>query len=259
MTTAIYGAYSAYYDLLYREKDYSGEVDFVDSLIRRHVPAARSVLDLGCGTGVHAWHFARRGYRVHGIDQSNAMLSVALRGQQDNNDAFDAPTFSQGDITQFTVDRVYDVVISLFDVIGYLTDYSMLRAATAGVCSSLRPGGMFLFDCWYGPAVHGQRPGTSVRQLEDDTVRVTRAASSTFHPRTNRVDVRYDVFVERKLDHHIDHLSEVHKVRCYFEEELDDILAPFGLRRAFAMAWFTGAEPSPDTWSGLHGFILDGE
>src|SRR6478609_5890219 len=74
---SVFGNYSRYYDLLYRDKDFKGEAQYVHSLIERQRPGARSVLDLGCGTGRHASLLAERGYDVTGVDRSPAMLAEA--------------------------------------------------------------------------------------------------------------------------------------------------------------------------------------
>ena len=57
---SVFGGYSRYYDLLYRDKDYAGEVAFVHGIIDEHAPQAQSLLDLGCGTGAHAAILAER-------------------------------------------------------------------------------------------------------------------------------------------------------------------------------------------------------
>jgi SAM-dependent methyltransferase len=44
---------------------------------------ARSLLDLGCGTGEHAIHFARAGFHVVGIDRSEAQLQEARKQSGD--------------------------------------------------------------------------------------------------------------------------------------------------------------------------------
>src|SRR5450432_1981030 len=77
---SVFGAYSRYYDLLYRDKDYAAEASYVRSLIGQHCPAATSILDLGCGTGRHALLLAEHGYRVTGVDGSPDML-IAARSQ----------------------------------------------------------------------------------------------------------------------------------------------------------------------------------
>lgn len=52
--TPIFNTYAAYYDLLYRDKDYVGEAAYVHDLIQHHAPGAQEVLELGSGTGGHA-------------------------------------------------------------------------------------------------------------------------------------------------------------------------------------------------------------
>jgi predicted TPR repeat methyltransferase len=49
----IFKAYARYYDVLYATKDYAEEAAYVLRIIQRHRPEARTVLDLGCGTGAH--------------------------------------------------------------------------------------------------------------------------------------------------------------------------------------------------------------
>ena len=51
---SVFGNYSKYYNLLYKDKDYQGEVDFVAGLVAKHSQGkAKTVLDIGSGTGNH--------------------------------------------------------------------------------------------------------------------------------------------------------------------------------------------------------------
>jgi len=52
MTKKVFDAYSHYYDLLYRDKNYKAETDYICKNINELNPEAKSLLDLGCGTGV---------------------------------------------------------------------------------------------------------------------------------------------------------------------------------------------------------------
>ncbi|MGZ7180607.1 MAG: class I SAM-dependent DNA methyltransferase, partial [Halobacteriota archaeon] len=74
----VFDRYAQYYDLFYRDKNYTDEVDYVDALIEKYAlgkPA--TILDLGCGTGGHAVLLAKKGYDVTGVDRSDAMLAIA--------------------------------------------------------------------------------------------------------------------------------------------------------------------------------------
>ena len=74
---ATFGNYSRYYNLLYKDKDYSGETGFIHDLIQKHSPAAKTILDLGCGTGRHDFLLAEKGYAITGVDMSEEMLLIA--------------------------------------------------------------------------------------------------------------------------------------------------------------------------------------
>jgi len=87
--TEVFDAYAAYYDLLYRDKDYPAEVRYVQSLLRRHGVNSGEILELGCGTGKHAEQLARLGYSVHGIDLSPSMVDIARRRTSSDRIRFD--------------------------------------------------------------------------------------------------------------------------------------------------------------------------
>ena len=138
-----FGAYSRYYDLLYKSKDYATEVEYVSGIINRHASDARRLLDLGCGTGIHACAFAKAGYRVTAIDRSEEMLEQARERAKRELDS-DAPgsiEFIRGDIRDFGLSRLFDVVVALFHVISYLPKNDDLDAAFTRTPRTPRPEG----------------------------------------------------------------------------------------------------------------------
>ena len=70
--------YSKFYNLLYKDKDYDSEVDYIHKLISQNTKLKKSILDLGCGTGIHAEMLYDKGYEIIGVDISNEMLDVAV-------------------------------------------------------------------------------------------------------------------------------------------------------------------------------------
>jgi trans-aconitate methyltransferase len=77
-------------------------------------------MDLGCGTGSHMLEFSKRGKQVSGIDSSSQMLEVARRkfAEEDR-----IATFFEGDYKTHTSRQKYDLLVALFDSLGYaLTD-----------------------------------------------------------------------------------------------------------------------------------------
>ena len=251
---SVFGSYSSYYNLLYQDKDYAGEAEYVQSLIARHYPDARTILDLGCGTGRHDLLLAEMGYKVTGVDQSEEMLAVANSNLSTKHQAPGTKnkepilSFHQGDIRSIRLENTFGVVISLFHVMSYQTSNEDLEAAFATAKAHLNPGGVFIFDCWYGPAVLTDRPVVRVKRLEDETISVTRIAEPTLYPNDNIVDVAYHVFVQDKASSAVEELRETHRMRYLFKPELELFLKGAGLSIIESTEWMTGKEAGFDTW-----------
>ena len=62
--------YAKYYDLLYQDKEYDKEVNYLVGLINEYMPKANSILEFGSGTGIHGLLFKAKGYSVFGIELS---------------------------------------------------------------------------------------------------------------------------------------------------------------------------------------------
>lgn len=246
---SVFGDYARYYNLLYRDKDYAGEVKFVHQGLQTYAPGAQSILDLGCGTGNHAQLFAKTRYQVHGVDQSPEMLRQAHeRLSQLPQEIASRLVFSRGDIRTVRLDQRFDVVVSLFHVLSYQPTNGDLQETFTTAKAHLKPGGIFLFDCWYGPAVLSERPATRVKYLEDETIFVTRIAEPVLYPNENIVDVKYHVFIKDKQSGSVEELQETHRMRYLFKPEIEWFFRNSRFRLLKCREWMTDREPGCDTW-----------
>lgn len=236
----VFDAYSRYYDLLYRDKDYAAEADYLDCLLQRHSISGRNLLEFGSGTGRHGRLLAARGYRITGIERSAEMVAQAMPSE--------GFACRQGDIRTVQLGRTFDAVLSLFHVISYQIANDAVRAVFARAAEHLRPGGLFVFDVWYSPAVYTQRPAVRVKRLEGDGIRVTRIAEPRIHSNENRVDVNYSLFVEDLATGAVQTLTETHPMRHFSLPELDLLAEQAGFERLAAESFLTGEPPSEDTW-----------
>ncbi len=248
---SVFGAYADYYDALYRDKDYGAEAAFVHRLLKRHAPQARSLFEIGSGTGRHAIELVRRGYHLEGVDLSARMVAHAraairrlpagLRGHAE---------IRQGDVTKLVPQRKFDSVISLFHVVNYqITDRAlsgMFRAARA----ALAPGGVFVFDFWYAPAVHAERPTTRVRRAVAPGVRLIRLSEPAFDGARNVIDVDFTLFVTHTRSGHVKVLKEQHTMRALFLPELKRFARMAHFEFVDAGQWLTGKALSSRTWIG---------
>lgn len=243
---ANFDLYSQYYDLLYQDKDYQGEVDYVLSLLRAHGKnPVTTLLELGSGTGMHADLMAAAGIQVHGVELSDAMLGLAKKRASKNADRLH---FVQGDARTFRAARKFDAVVSLFHVLSYQTRDNDLAAMLSTAAEHLEGEGLFVFDFWYGPAVLWQRPGLRVKRWENPAVSIARIAEPVLHDTNNTVDVNYTIFATEKRSGDIEQIRETHCMRYLFLNEIDRLLAGAGFSRVRVEEWMTGVEPSIDTW-----------
>ena len=247
----VFDAYARYYDLLYRDKGYAAEAEYVAAHIRKQAPQAKRILELGCGTGAHAEHFARMGYTVHGVDMSESMLARAeARKATLPPDVAARLSFSLGDVRTVRTHETYDAAISLFHVMSYQTSNADLVAAFETAAVHLQAGGLFLFDFWYGPAVLVQHPEIRVKRLEDNEIKVLRIAEPAMHVNDNVVDVNYTVFIEELASMKMAQVKETHRMRYLFLPELQYYSARQFIESG-SYAWMTGNPLDADAWSGL--------
>ena len=247
----VFDAYARYYDLLYRDKDYRAESEYVASHIRQYAPQAKRILELGCGTGAHAEQLARMGYLVHGVDLSPQMLAGAeARRKGLPAEVASRLSLGHGDARTARTGESHDVVVSLFHVMSYQTTDAGLRGMFETAFAHLRHGGLFIFDFWYGPAVLTQRPEVRVKRLEDETIEVTRIAEPVIRVNENMVDVNYSVFIEEKATGKVERVRESHHMRYLFLPELERYREGSFEERA-SHEWMTSKPMSEQSWAGF--------
>lgn len=238
--------YSKYYDLLYSDKDYTKEVEYIDSLIKGQNSKTKTLLDMGCGTGKHAELFCDKGYTVHGVDLSEDMLKIAETRRKNKEDRL---SFSHSNIQNLSLDKKFDTIVSLFHVMSYQNSNDELIKAFEIAKNHLNDNGIFIFDFWYGPAVLTDLPTTRVKRLEDEQIKVTRIAEPLLHATKNIVDVNYDVFIENKKNIEIVEKKELHKMRYFFDTELEIICEKVGFEILDKYEWLSKKEPDFNSWN----------
>ncbi len=242
-STVTFGpGYAGIYDALYHQKDYAAESAFVLAQLESHIPAGASLMDLGCGTGLHAVEMARMGKTVTGIDRSADMIARAkTRRSLLPPDLAARLVFKVGDMCSANEHRNFDAVVSLFHVICYMVDDVMLGAALTTVRRHLRPGGMFLFDFWYADAILSDPPQVRERAFDISGRHVIRTATPRWEPERSVVHVTYDMATE---DGGEVPPSETHSVRYFTSNELTGHMIRAGFSVLRFGEWLTDAMPT---------------
>lgn len=76
----------------------------------------KSILDVGCGSGIYSVYLARQGAMVTGLDFSSSMLSLARRNAAEEGCTVE---FTNGDFLEFAGNRRFDhlLFIGVFDYV----------------------------------------------------------------------------------------------------------------------------------------------
>ena len=224
---SVFKSYADHYDVLYFDKDYQGECDFLQSIFRSYCKdKIRSVLDLGCGTGGHALVLGERGYEVTGVDTSSEMLGIGRKKAEERGIEVE---LLRGDIRKVELERRFDVVISMFAVLGYQVANKDIISAFKTASRHLRTNGLFIFDVWFGPAVLSQKPSERFKVIEKDGERIIRLTSPVLDILNHTVSVEYKI-IKLSNDKVKDEVDEVHTMRFLFPQEIQFICDVVGLK-----------------------------
>jgi len=245
--------YADHYDLFYAGKDYESECNMIEEVFRRYgKDNIGTILDLGCGTGNHAFPLAKRGYEVIGVDRSGDMLANA-RSKLANfeSQSQPLPMFLQGDLRSLDLDRKFDAVLMMFAVLGYQLTNEDILAALKTVRRHLKPHGLFVCDVWYGPAVLAIRPSDKIKTIPTEDGKVIRLASGNLDIYHHLATVNYHVLHLRGQTL-LTESEEAHQMRYFFPQELNLFMALCKLR-LLGLRAFSSPErpPNEDTWNAL--------
>ena len=131
--TKHYAELAQYYDAIYAEKDYEGEVEKLHTLIEgKRVSDGNTLLEVACGTGEHCRFFSKY-YDVIGLDYSREMLRIAREKHPEIE-------FIHGDMKSLKLNKQFDVITCLFGSISYLLTIEELGAAIGGFAQHLKIG-----------------------------------------------------------------------------------------------------------------------
>lgn len=240
----IFDQYAVCYDLYYADKDYSEEAEFVLEMASRFGVRPRTLLDMGCGTGRHLAEFARRGIQCDGFDRSANMLEQARKRLSDRNVGM-----CEGDIVSFQNGKEYDIVVSMFAVMGYLVDHDQLLDGLMTARRHLAPGGIFVFDGWFGPAVLSQKPEERHHEYQKGENTITRKAVPVLDAAKNTVTVCYEIKVSYGGEI-VRRITEEHIMRLMFVDEMTFAMNECGLELVHSCPFMEAdGELNSETWN----------
>jgi predicted TPR repeat methyltransferase len=182
-----YTRLAAVYDEIVIDPCHDRWASFLHELWSADADGVRSVLDLCCGTGLLAGELVARGYRVVGVDASDAMLTLARERLGPE------VVLRRTTLPDLAVEGVFDAAVCTFDGLNYLTPDD-LRLTMDAVAVCLRPAGWLVFDLHTdammnftvaNPIVAGQSAGNDfvIRSVVDPGARTCDTRIELTRPR----------------------------------------------------------------------------
>ena len=194
--------YASYYDLIYKDKPYKKEANFVFKWANQ----PRSILELGGGTCKHAKHWKAKDIYV--VDKSSEMMLEA--GKLGVN-------YYIADIREYDFAEIPKVnaVFAMFNVVGYADPiYYMDRLP-------LKKGGFFIFDCWDSAVIEEEPPEYNCKTYGD----IDRIIVPTI--------INYSPYIKLQITIVKDHkplFTEDHIVRSYWRNEIETLCEAFNYK-----------------------------
>ena len=135
--TKLYSTLAEIYHEMYQHVfDYDVEFQFYDTILKNN--NCLRILEIGCGSGMLARRFLKKGYDYLGLDLYNEMLDIARREVKSGR-------FVQGDMRNLTLDAQFDAVLITGRSLAYVIENKGILDTLKGIYNSLIDNGVLVF------------------------------------------------------------------------------------------------------------------
>lgn len=209
----IYKALAKYYDLLFQDKDYQGEAEFIKKIVRKRRPYAKSILDIGCGTGTHLNLLLDDFELLYGVDLNPEVIEEAKKKSS-------RVKYVIGGMTDFKIEKKFDVVICLFSVFNYNLSLDEAQKTLENIKKHLNKKGLAIFAL-YTP--NNTEKKIRIHIGKDENTEVAKINQYIFDPKTHLETTDFLVLIKNKKG--VDFFTETgHQYRIYQIKEFSDML-----------------------------------
>jgi SAM-dependent methyltransferase len=195
-----------YYDAVYGGKDYAAEARSLHTLIQRHRPGAKSLLDVACGTGRHLQQMAEW-YDGAGLDASQELLDAARR-------RCPGVAFHLADMVDFSLPERFDAITCLFSSIAYVGSVERLRSTLAAMKRHLRPGGVVVIEPWFTAETYWTGTITA-NYVDEPELKIAWMYTSKRRDETSVLDIQALVGTPEGVEH----FEERQELHLFSEEQ----------------------------------------
>ncbi|WP_428079440.1 class I SAM-dependent DNA methyltransferase [Candidatus Pelagibacter sp.] len=241
----IFSKYAKYYDVLYKNKSYKKEANYIEKIINKYAGKKLRILELGCGSGGHAFELQKKGHSITALDTSKKMIEIANKKNSKNE-----ITFIQKDLKKFTSNKKFDVIILLFHVVNFLKQKNELKILARNSYQNLKKNGIIIFDFIHLNGVISDKPKKKIKIIKNKNLIITRKTKPFFIKYKKLFNVEFEMIIN-KNNKLIEKFYEIHELRLHTLYEIKKIFKnKFSVINIFK--WMKYSKISNKDWFGLY-------
>ena len=215
---------------------YGDWAECIEKIFKKNNLNAKTILELGCGTGNISTIFARKNYEVIGIDLSQDMLCVAQ--EKANKEDLEILYLNQ-DMTQFELYGTVDAIISVCDSLNYILEEDELLATFKLVKNYLNTGGLFIFDMNTEHKFENILSDNIFAEISENVAYIW----DNYYDEEEKLNIyNTNFFVKQETGELYERFEETHYQRAYSANLIKDLLKNAGLEVLQVFEAFTENE-----------------
>lgn len=183
------------------------------------------VVDLGCGTGTLTELLYDRGYDMIGVDNSEAMLNIAMEKKEKSGAEI---LYLLQDMRELELYSTVGTVISVCDSINYILEEEELLNVFTLVNNYLYPEGIFIFDFNTDYKYREVIGNTTIAENRDDCSFIW---ENFYDPEEEINEYDLTIFVrENEREELFRKFTETHFQRGYTVEQMEKLVEQAGMK-----------------------------
>lgn len=214
---ASYQKLAKFYDSMHQRRDYDKESGFVLDRIKEVNPNAKSLLDVGCGTGTHLQLLSKHFDTLVGVDLNKEILEVAKQ-------KFPSATYQQAGMKDFNLNQKFDSIMSLYSVFNYNLTLEDAEVTLKNMYNHLNKNGVLVIALYVAKNIERK---ISIHVGKDENLESAKINDYIYDPETKLETSSFVLFW--KENGKVDFTTENnHQFRIFEFEEIKKLLQKTG-------------------------------
>lgn len=215
-----YKKLAKYYDAMHQRRNYKKEANFIIKRIFEINPKAKSLIDVGCGTGTHLKLIEKRFSVLYGVDLNEEILEIARKKTSNIK-------YVQGNMQTFKINKRFDCLISLYSVFNYNLTLKDARKTLINFYKHLKSKGVLIIAL-YNPQNAEEK--VSLHAGGNKSFKVAKVNEHVYNPKTKIETSNFFVIWKDGNEMDFD-IEKNHKMRIFKSDEIHKMLIDTGFNK----------------------------